>query len=51
MDGVAFMAEHLQSDGVVRFYGGENRSVGTGGRFAFNDETSGLLLTSLPPSN
>jgi AraC-like DNA-binding protein len=48
MDGLAFMAEHLQSDGVVRFNGGDNLSVGTGGRFAFNDETSGLLLTSLP---
>ena len=49
VDGLAFMAEHLQSDGVVRFEGGEGRSVGTGGRFTFNDETSGMLLNSLPP--
>jgi AraC-like DNA-binding protein len=27
----------------------EGRTVGTGGRFIFNDETSGLLLASLPP--
>ncbi len=49
MDGLAFMEEHLRPDGVVRFNGGEGRTVGTGGRFTFNDETSGLLLTSLPP--
>ncbi|MCZ0732939.1 AraC family transcriptional regulator [Phreatobacter sp. AB_2022a] len=49
MDGLAFMEEHLQPDGVVRFDGGEGRTVGTGGRFTFDDETSGLLLTSLPP--
>jgi AraC-like DNA-binding protein len=49
VDGLAFMEEHLEPDGVVRFNGGERRTVGTGGRFTFNDETSGLLLTSLPP--
>lgn len=49
VDGLAFMEEHLEADGVVRFNGGEGRTVGTGGRFTFNDETSGLLLTSLPP--
>jgi AraC-like DNA-binding protein len=49
VDGLAFMKEHLEPDGVVRFNGGEGRTVGTGGRFTFNDETSGLLLTSLPP--
>ncbi len=48
-DGLAFMEEHLEPDGVVRFSGGEGRTVGTGGRFTFNDETSGLLLASLPP--
>jgi AraC-like DNA-binding protein len=42
------MEEHLEPDGVVRFNGGDDRSVGTGGRFTFNDETSELLLTSLP---
>jgi len=49
VDGLAFMDEHLQGDGVVRFGYGEQRTVGTGGRFTFNDETSALLLTSLPP--
>ena len=49
VDGLAFMEEHLEPDGVVRFSGGEGRTVGIGGRFIFNDETSGLLLTSLPP--
>lgn len=49
MDGIVFMEEHLQSDGVVRFNMGEGRTVGVGGRFIFNDETSGLLLRSLPP--
>jgi AraC-like DNA-binding protein len=49
VDGVAFMEQHLEPDGVVRFSGGEGRTVGTGGRFTFNDEMSGLLLTSLPP--
>jgi cupin len=34
---------------VVRFSGGEGRTVGIGGRFTFDDETSGLLLKSLPP--
>jgi hypothetical protein len=33
----------------IRFGSGEDRTVGTGGRFTFNDETSGLLLASLPP--
>jgi AraC-like DNA-binding protein len=49
VEGLAFMEEHLESDGVVRFRGGVGRTVGIGGRFTFNDETSGLLLTSLPP--
>jgi AraC-like DNA-binding protein len=49
VDGLAFMEQHLEPDGVIRFSGGEGRTVGTGGRFTFNDETSGLLLTSLPP--
>ncbi len=49
VDGLAFMEEHLEPDGVVRFHGGEGRTVGVGGRFTFNDETSGLLLASLPP--
>jgi AraC-like DNA-binding protein len=49
VDGLAFMEEHFEPDGVVRFNGGGARTVGTGGRFTFNDETSGLLLTSLPP--
>jgi AraC-like DNA-binding protein len=49
VDGVAFMDAHVQPDGVVRFNGGEGRTIGTGGRFTFNDETSELLLTSLPP--
>jgi AraC-like DNA-binding protein len=49
VDGVAFMEEHLQPDGVIRFSRGEGRTVGTGGRFTFNDETSELLLSSLPP--
>jgi AraC-like DNA-binding protein len=49
VDGLAFMDEHLDPDGVVRFGGGEGRTVGAGGRFTFNDETSALLLTSLPP--
>ena len=49
VDGLAFMAEHLESDGVVRLRGGEGRTVGVGGRFTFEDEMSGLLLTSLPP--
>lgn len=49
IDGLAFMEEHLEADGVVRFHAGEGRAVGTGGRFTFNDETSGLLLSSLPP--
>jgi AraC-like DNA-binding protein len=49
VDGLAFMEQHLDPDGVVRFSGGECRTVGTGGRFTFNDETSGLLLASLPP--
>lgn len=49
VDGQAFMEKHLQRDGVVRFNRGEGRTVGTGGRFAFNDETGALLLKSLPP--
>ena len=49
VDGLAFMEEHLEPDGVVRFTGGEGRTVGSGGRFTFNDDVSGLLLTSLPP--
>ena len=49
VDGLAFMEAHQEADGVVRFDGGKGRTVGTGGRFTFNDETSGLLLTSLPP--
>jgi AraC-like DNA-binding protein len=49
VDGLAFMEEHLQPDGVVRFRGGDGRTVGTGGRFTFHDETSALLLASLPP--
>jgi AraC-like DNA-binding protein len=49
VDGLAFMEEHLERDGVVRFNSGEGRTVGTGGRFTLNDEMSGLLLTSLPP--
>jgi Cupin len=49
VDGLAFMDEHLEPDGVVRFRDGEGRTVGTGGHFTFNDETSGPLLTSLPP--
>ena len=49
VDGIAFMQAHLKPDGVVHFDGGEGRTVGAGGRFTFSDETSGLLLTSLPP--
>lgn len=49
MDGVGVMDEHLQADGVVRFGSGEPRSVGVGGRFVLDDETSSLLLSMLPP--
>src|SRR6267378_326978 len=49
-DGMNFMNEHLKADGVVRYGRGGARTVGTGGRFTFNDETSALLLLkSLPP--
>jgi len=49
VDGLAFMEEHLQSDGVVRFNAGEGPTVGTGGRFTFDDDVSNPLLRSLPP--
>jgi AraC-like DNA-binding protein len=49
VDAIAFMDEHVEADGVVRFGDGKGRTVGMGGRFTFNDETSGLLLASLPP--
>ncbi|QDL93706.1 AraC family transcriptional regulator [Paroceanicella profunda] len=49
MDGLGVMDRHLQADGVVRFGSGAPRSVGVGGRFVLDDETSGLLLSMLPP--
>ena len=49
VDGMTFMAEHLEADGVVRYGNGQPRTVGTGGRFTFDDEMSELLLKSLPP--
>lgn len=49
MDGLGIMDKHLQADGVVRFGSGEPRSVGVGGRFVLDDETSSLLLSMLPP--
>jgi len=49
MDGLGVMDKHLQADGVVRFGSGEPRSVGVGGRFVLDDETSSLLLSMLPP--
>jgi AraC-like DNA-binding protein len=48
-DGGAFMREHMQADGVIRFAGGEARTVGVGGRFDLDPETSDLLLPLLPP--
>lgn len=49
VDGIAFMERHLEADGVVRFGNGEGRTVGVGGRFLLDEETSGFLLPMLPP--
>ncbi len=48
-DGIAFMEEHLQPDGVVRFTNGSGRSVGVGGRFTFDNEAGDFFLSMLPP--
>jgi AraC-like DNA-binding protein len=49
VDGEKVLAEHLGTDGIVRYGRGDTRAVGIAGRFTFDDEMSGLLLTLLPP--
>jgi AraC-like DNA-binding protein len=48
LDGHEMLAQHIGADGIVRFGTGPTRTVGAGGRFTFDDEMSGLLLTLLP---
>jgi AraC-like DNA-binding protein len=49
LDGHTVFAQHQCSDGVVRYGSGLPRTVGTGGRFVFDSDLSGLLLDLLPP--
>jgi AraC-like DNA-binding protein len=49
LDGLSVMKNYLQPDGVVRYGSGQERTVGVGGRFTLDEETSGFLLRSLPP--
>jgi AraC-like DNA-binding protein len=42
------LAGSLGDDRIVRYGRGGTRTVGTGGRFTFDDETSRLLLDALP---
>lgn len=49
VNGLTFMERHLHPDGVVRFGTGAGRTVGTGGRFTFDNDVGTPLLQSLPP--
>jgi AraC-like DNA-binding protein len=49
LDGYTVFAEHQCADGVVRYGSGLPRTVGTGGRFVFDSDSSRMLLDLLPP--
>jgi AraC-like DNA-binding protein len=48
VDGLQFMEDHCERDGVVRFEAGGAKTVGIGGRFELNDDAADFLLKSLP---
>jgi len=48
-NGIQVMREHRCEDGIVRFGAGGALTAGAGGRFVFDDDMSGWLLTLLPP--
>ena len=49
VDGHKAIAENTGADGIARYGQGDMKTIGIGGLFTFEDETSDLLLRFLPP--
>ena len=49
IDGREVLASHRCPDGIVRYGNAGEKTSAAGGRFTFDDNTSDLLLTLLPP--